>query len=136
MQLNPYLQFDGRCAEAFRFYADCVGGTIVAMITHGESPMAAQTPSGWHDRIMHARMLLGTQVLMGSDAPPEQYRRAQGFHVALGVEQPAEAERLFAAIADGGTVQMPIQETFWAHRFGMVVDRFGIPWMLNCEKSG
>src|SRR6266568_2487843 len=128
MQLTPYLQFDGQCAAAFKFYEENLGGTVIAMIKHGESPMAAQTPHDWHDRIMHARMQIGDHLLMASDAPPEHYRHPQGFHVVLGPVQPEEAERIFAVLADGGTVQMPIQETFWAHRFGMVVDRFGIPW--------
>lgn len=134
MQLNPYLTFDGRCEEAFKFYRTCLGGEIVAMITHGETPAAEHTPPDWQDKIIHARLTLGDQVLMGSDAPPGRYEASRGFSVTLGVDDPAEAERVFHALAKDGAVQMPIGETFWAHRFGMLVDRFGIPWMVNCDK--
>ena len=135
MQLNPYLMFDGRCEAAFAFYAQCLGGEIVAMITNGESPVADQVPSERHDKILHARLVLGDQVLMGSDAPPEHHEEPQGFSVTLGVDDPVEAERIFGALAEDGTVRMPLQETFWAVRFGMLVDRFGIPWMVNCERA-
>jgi PhnB protein len=134
MQLNPYLQFDGNCAEAFRFYEQCLGGKIVMMMKTGESPMAAQIPADQQDSIMHARMMVGDKVLMGSDAMGGCYTAPAGFHVTLGVDDPADADRIFAALAQGGSVRMPIEETFWAHRFGMLVDRFGIPWMVNCEK--
>jgi PhnB protein len=134
MQLNPYLSFDGQCEAAFKFYEQCLGGKIVAMMTYGGSPMEGQTPPEWRDKIMHARLIIGDEVLMGSDAPPERYERAKGISVTLGIENPADAERIFHALAQNGTVQMPIQETFWAARFGMLVDRFDIPWMINCEK--
>jgi PhnB protein len=133
MKINPYLIFDGRCAEAFRFYERCLGGTIEAMMSHVGSPMENQVPAEWRDKIMHARLVVGDQVLMGSDAPPQEYQGTKGFWVTLGVADPAEAERLFAALAENGTVRMPIAQTFWALRFGMVVDRFGVPWMVNCE---
>jgi PhnB protein len=134
MQLNAYLMFDGQCEAAFRFYEQALGGTIVAMMTFGESPMAEQTPAELRGQIMHARLIVGDTVLMGSDAPGERYEPMKGFSVALGVDEPGEAERVFNALAAGGTVTMPIQETFWAHRFGMLIDRFGTPWMINCEK--
>jgi PhnB protein len=134
MQLNPYLMFDGQCEAAFRFYEQALGGTIVAIMTFGESPMSEQTPAELRGQIMHARLIVGDTVLMGSDAPGERYEKMKGFSVALGVDEPAEAERVFNALAAGGTVTMPIQETFWAHRFGMLIDRFGTPWMINCEK--
>ena len=133
MQITPYLTFNGNCAEAFRFYAESLGGTIEMMMSHGESPIAAQVPKEWHSAIMHARLKVGDAVLMASDAPPEQGQTPEGFSVSLGVDTPAEAERIFEALAEGGTVRMPLQQTFWAARFGMVVDRFGIPWMVNCE---
>ena len=134
MQLNPYLNFDGQCEAAFKFYERCLGGKIVAMMTFGETPMAQQTPAASHGRIAHVRLMVGDTVLMGSDGPPGSDTRATGFYVNIGVDDPAEAERVFGALAEGGTVQMPIQETFWALRFGMFVDRFGTPWMINCEK--
>jgi PhnB protein len=135
MKLNSYLTFNGQCEAAFKFYEQCLGGKIVTMLSHGDSPIAKQVPSEWHDKILHASLTVGDQVLMGSDAPPEHYEKAKGFSVAIGIAGVAEAERIFHALVEHGTVQMPIQETFWAVRFGMVVDRFGVPWMINCEQA-
>jgi len=134
MQLNPYLTFNGKCEAAFKFYERCLGGKIEMMLTHGDSPMAAQVPADWRNKIMHARLTIGDKVLMGSDAPPEHYEEAKGFSVSVSVDEPAEAERIFKALAEKGTVRMPLQETFWAVRFGALVDQFGVPWMINCEK--
>lgn len=135
MKLNVYLNFSGQCKEAFEFYQRCLGGEIVAMSTHGETPMADQVPDEWKDRIMHARLVVGDQVLMGADLPPNSTERPGAFSVSLQVEDPDEADRLFTALAENGTVDMPITETFWALRFGMLVDQFGIPWMINCQKE-
>ncbi len=135
MQLNPYLTFKGQCEAAFKYYEKCLGAKIVCMITHGETPVAKEVPPEWQKKIIHARLNVGDQVLMGSDAPPDRYERSKGFSVMLGVKEPAEAERVFRALSEKGSVTMPIQETFWAHRFGMLVDQFGIPWMVNCEKT-
>jgi PhnB protein len=134
MQLNSYLTFNGDCEAAFKFYERCLGGKIEFMMTHGESPMAEQVSPEWRGKVMHARLSLGPDALMGSDAPPNLYERPAGFSVSLSVGTPAEAERTFNALAENGTVRMPIQQTFWSVRFGMVVDRFGIPWMVNCEQ--
>jgi PhnB protein len=134
MQLNPYLTFSGQCEAAFKFYEKVLGGKIEAMMTFAGSPMAEQTSPQWRNKIMHARMTVGNQVLMASDAPPDRYEAMKGIMVTLGIDDPAEAERIFNALADKGTVQMPIQKTFWAERFGMLVDQFGTPWMVNCEK--
>lgn len=133
MQLNPYLSFNGQCEAAFKFYERCLGGKIGVMLNYGSSPMAEQVPSEWRDKIMHVRLTVGDQVLMGSDSPPEHYEETKGMSVSLNLNDPAEAERIFHALAENGTVRMPIQETFWAARFGMLVDQFGIPWMVNCE---
>ena len=133
MQLNPYLNFNGRCEAAFKFYEKCLGGKIVVMQSHGESPMADQVPPEWRKMIIHARLVVGDMVLMGSDAPPERYEEPKGFSVSLQVDQPEEAERIFQALAENGAIRMPIQKTFWASRFGMLVDQFGTPWMVNCE---
>ena len=135
MLLNPYLTFKGQCEAAFKFYEQCLGGKITAFTFEG-SPMAGQMPKEWQKKIMHASLTIGDQVLMGSDPPPDRYQPPQGFSVSLSIDKPAEADRAFHALAEGGTVTMPIQETFWAQRFGMLVDRFGIPWMINCEKQG
>ena len=134
MKINPYLSFDGNCEAAFKFYERCFGTKINAMMPYRGSPMADQTPPDWLDRIMHGNMTVGDVVLMGSDAPPDRYQKPQGITVTIGITEPAEAERVFAALADGGTVTMPLAETFWALRFGMLVDKFGIPWMVNCER--
>jgi PhnB protein len=133
MKRTPYLNFNGQCEEAFRFYENCLGGKILFKMTYGESPMPPEaTPPGWGGKILHATLAVGDQLLQGSDSPAEH--KARGFAISIGLADAAEAERIFAALADGGTVGMPIQETFWALRFGMVTDRFGTPWMINCEK--
>lgn len=133
MQLNPYLHFDGQCEAAFRFYEKCLGGKIGLMKTHADMPAENSVPPEWRDKILHARMTVAGGVLMGSDAPPEHYRNPQGFSVSLSFDEPEEADRVFHALAEGGSVRMPIQKTFWAARFGMLVDRFSIPWMISCE---
>jgi PhnB protein len=135
MELNPYLNFNGQCEAAFKFYEKCLGGKIQMMMRLGESPMANQVPAERRNQIMHMRMTAAGTVLMGADAPPEYYQKPQGFSVALNFTDPAEAERVFNALAEKGTVQMPLQQTFWAVRFGALVDQFGIPWMINCEQQ-
>jgi PhnB protein len=135
MQLNPYLSFNGQCETAFKFYEQCLGGKIEAMLTYGNSPMAEEVSSEWWDKIMHVSLIVGDKTLMGSDNPPEHYEETKGSSVLLGVEDSAEAERIFEKLAENGKVRMPIQETFWAARFGMLVDQFGIPWMINCEQA-
>jgi PhnB protein len=135
VQLNPYLFFNGKCEAAFRFYEKVLGGKIVAMMTHEETPIADQVAPEMRKSIIHARLTVGDKVIMGSDSPPDRYDAAKGFSVTVGVEEPAEAERIFAALSKDGTIRMPMEETFWAHRFGMLVDQYGIPWMINCEKA-
>jgi PhnB protein len=134
MQLNPYLVFNGNCEAAFRFYEKVLGGKIEAMLPHEGTPAAEHVPPEWRNKIMHARLSVGDKVLMGSDAPPDHYEAMKGFSVTLGIDRPAEAERIFHALAEKGTVRLPIQKTFWAARFGMLVDQFGTPWMINCEQ--
>jgi PhnB protein len=134
--VNAYLNFNGQCEEAFRFYERCFGGKIDAMMTHAGSPMEGQVPAEWRNKILHARMTVDGQVLMASDVPPNRYEKPQGFAVSLGIEKMADAQRIFQALSEGGTVQMPLQKTFWAAGFGGVTDRFGIPWMINCETEG
>ena len=102
------------------------------MMTYGDSPMGAQTPPAWLKRIMHVTLEAGGQTLQGADAPPERYQKPQGISVALSIDNEAEEERIFAALAENGDVILPIQQTFWARRFGMMMDRFGTPWMINC----
>ncbi|MEO8205328.1 MAG: glyoxalase/bleomycin resistance/extradiol dioxygenase family protein [Chthoniobacterales bacterium] len=135
MHLNPYLNFNGQCEAAFQVYARILGGTIIAMSPFAGTPMEGEVPPDWQNKILHARMAWGEMLLMGGDELPEDYEAPKGFNVTLNITDPADADRIFAALADGGTIRMPIQETFWAHRFGMLTDPFGIPWMINCEKA-
>lgn len=135
MQVNTYLNFNGNCEAAFKFYEQCLGGKIVGIMTHKEAPSAEHIPAEWQDKIMHACLNLNDRLLMGSDSPPGYFEPPQGFFVQLSIENPAEAERIFYALAENGKVKMPFEQTFWAHRFGMLVDQFGIPWMINCEKA-
>jgi PhnB protein len=135
MRLNPHLSFNGQCEAAFRLYEQCLGGKILMMMTNGDSPMAEQTAPEWRSKIMHATLDLGDQVLMGGDTPPEQYQKPQGFSLLLHLDDAAAADRIFNTLSENGTVQMPLQETFWALRFGALVDQFGVPWSINCEKE-
>ena len=133
MPLNPYLNFNGQCEAAFNLYEKVLGGKIEFKMTHGESPMADKVSADWQKKIMHATLKVGNNVLMGSDAPPEYYQKPQGFSVSYSTAKPEDAERIFKALSEKGSVQMPLQQTFWAKRFGMFTDQFGIPWMINCE---
>jgi PhnB protein len=136
MQVNPYLNFNGQCEAAFRFYAEATGSKIDMLMDFENSPMAAQMPAEARKLIIHASIRIGDTVLMGSDAPGARYHKPQGFSVSLVVDTPAEAERIFAALSAGGEVTMALQQTFFAARFGMLTDKFGIPWMVNCEQAG
>ena len=134
MKANAYLFFKGQCEEAFKFYARVLGGKMEALMSHEGTPAAEHVPPEWRKKILHARLNLGDSFLMGADSPPAHQQAAQGFSVCLMVDQPDEAGRVFQALSEGGAVTMPFGETFWAVRFGMCVDRFGIPWMINCER--
>jgi PhnB protein len=131
-QLEAYVFFDGNCAEAMRFYEKTLGGKIEMMMTHAQAPTAEQTPPGMGDRIMHARLVIDGRALMASDAMAGQpYGGMKGFALSLVYPSVPEAQRIFDALASGGKVHMPFQKTFWAEGFGMLVDRFGTPWMVN-----
>jgi PhnB protein len=132
MKIEAYLSFSGQCEEAFNFYAKVLGGKV-DLFRYKDSPMANQVSADQQNIIMHGRLAAGDAVLMGADNPKAQAHQQapSGFCVSLGVEDPKEAERLFSALSEGGKIQMPIQETFWSPRFGMFIDKFGIPWMVN-----
>ncbi|HVI57947.1 MAG TPA: VOC family protein [Luteimonas sp.] len=132
MRLIPYLNFDGQCREAFAFYAAALGGKVVFQSSYGESPMRDEVPPDSHDRIMHAQIEAAGATLMGADGPPPHGASATCINVDVSTVE--DAERIFAALAEGGQVQMPIAETFWAHRWGALTDRYGKPWMVNCMK--
>ena len=137
MQLNTYLNFDGNCAQAFDYYARHIGGQVVALMKFGDGPMAQHTPAQDRDKVMHARIDLPGGTLMGTDCTSDRpWQPIRCAYVVLHVDDAASAERIFGALADGGKVEMPLQQTFWAHRYGITVDRFGVPWMVNCEKPG
>jgi PhnB protein len=135
MKLSPRLSFNGQCQEAMDFYERCFGAKIEFMLTYGRSPMADHVPPEWHEKILHATLAVGESIVYAADAPPDRYKPPQGFHVTIGVQDAAEAERIFGELSEGGVVQMPLQQTFWTVRFGVLVDRFGIPWEVNCQQA-
>lgn len=137
MKINPYLMFNGNCEAAFKFYEQCLGGKISTMMTHGEAPppIGDQIPPEWRNKILHVGLMVGDQELMGSDSLPDYYEEPKGFSVSISLNDPTEAERIFHTLAENGKVRMPLQQTFWAYRFGMLVDQFGIPWMINCNQG-
>jgi PhnB protein len=132
MQVNPYLFYDGNCEAAFKFYEKVLGAKIDMMLTHESAPESMPTPPGWKNKIMHGKITIDGEVLMASDAPPDHFNQPQGFSVSLTVEDPADAERKFKALSEGGKVNMPFGKTFFSKGFGMCVDQFGMPWMVNC----
>src|SRR5215813_847467 len=133
MRLNPYLNFNGDCEAAFRFYEQVLKGKILFKMTWGESPMAEQMPQESRHQILHTSLAVGEEFLMGADTMPGTYQKPHGMAVSLSLSDVAEAERIFNALKDKGTVQMEFQKTFWAAGFGLCVDRFGIPWMISVE---
>ncbi len=135
MQVHAYLNFNGQCEAAFNFYEKCLGGKITFMMPYAGTPAESQAPADWRNKILHATLQVGDQQLQGVDCLPDHYERPQGFSVSLQSKDPAEAERIFHALAENGTVAFSLQETFWAVRFGMLTDQFGIPWMINCGKA-
>lgn len=132
MRLNTYVNFAGRCAEAFRFYEKHLGGKIEMLMTFGESPDQSQVKPGMKDAVLHARITLGGTVLMGADIPTAEPMRSA--YLSLGVDSDTEAERIFKVLSDGGAVFIPLQETFFATRFGQLRDRFGLNWMILRER--
>jgi PhnB protein len=132
MRMNTYVNFRGSCAEAFRYYEKHLGAKVGAMMTHAQSP-ESRTGAEWKDKVLHARITIGDTELMAADIPNAEPMRSA--YLTLRPESDAEAERIFAALADGGQAFMPIQETFFASRFGQLRDRFGINWMIMCERA-
>lgn len=135
MQSNTYLIFNGNCEAAFKYYEQCFGGKITMLSTYGASPAAAHVPAEIHHCIIHARLEAGGQVFMGSDSPPSEFKPPQGFYVCLAYDNVVEAERVFKTLADGGNVTMAFAPTFFAAGYGSLVDQFGVPWMIICEKA-
>jgi PhnB protein len=134
--LNPYLFYSGNCEAAFKYYEKVLGGKIEVMLRSEEAPESMPPTPGMEKKIMHGRMVIDGNVLMASDAPPQHFHKPQGFAVSLTVADPAEAERKFNALCEGGTVNMPFGKTFFSKGFGMCLDQFGIPWMVNSPLEG
>ena len=132
---TTYLNFNGNCAEAFRFYERCFGGQIAFMQTFGESPMKDSVGADQYGLVMHVTLKVDGDTLMGSDATPDRYEEPQGIYVSIAPKTFADGERIFNELSAGGAVEMPFQKTFWAAGFGITRDRFGIPWMVNCEAA-
>lgn len=130
MNLSPHLMFGGDCAEAFKLYAELFGGELT-MLSYADTPMSHDVAPGWRAKIVHATLSFDGNTLAGADVLPGDYRRPQGFSVLVDVEGPGNARRIFDTLAERGSVQMPMQETFWSPCFGVLVDRFGIPWEIN-----
>jgi PhnB protein len=135
MHLNPHLHFNGDCEEALKFYEKCMDGKITLMMRYEDSPLGDRVPAAWRSKVLHSELSVGDGVLTAADVPVDKYHRPQGFSVTLNIRDSSDAERIFPALSENGSVQLPLQETFWAARFGMLVDRFGIPWMINCGKG-
>ena len=132
-QIIPYLSFRGECEAAFAFSAQILGGELGPIFRYGGTPLASQVPDDWTDKVMHATVTLGALVLQGADVSPDRYEEPKGFSLSIQIESPDEAERAFLLLSEGGRVVMRLEETFWAARFGTFVDRFGVPWIMNCE---
>ena len=132
MKMHTYVNFAGKCAEAFRFYEKHLGGKLGMMMTHGQAPDQSRVKPELKDAVLHARIAIGETELMGADIPDAQPMRSA--YLSLGVDSDREAERIFAALSDGAEVFMPMQETFFATRFAQLRDRFGINWMIIRER--
>lgn len=135
MKTATHLHFAGNARAAFEYYARAFNGRLAMTLTYGEAPFDTHTPPQMREQLTHVRLEFGDQVLLGCDAPPDRFKPAGGFSVTVLVDAPEEAARIFRALADGGTVGMAFGPTFWSQGFGMCTDRFGVPWMVNCERA-
>jgi PhnB protein len=135
MKLHTYLNYGGNCRQAFEFYAEHLGGTITSLMTHGELPGSSEVPPAWRDAVLHARIEIGDAILLGADIPPDRFQPMRSAYLTLMLDSVDEAERIHALLADGGEIFMPMAETFFAHRFSMLRDRFGTSWMLLHERA-
>ena len=135
MKLYTYLNYGGNCRQAFEFYAEHLGGRITMLTTHGEQPESSKVPPEWRQAVLHARLELGGTMLLGADIPPDRFQPMRSAYLTLMLPSVDEAERTYALLAEGGQIFMRMEETFFAHRFAMLRDRFGTSWMLLCERS-
>jgi PhnB protein len=135
MELYTYLNYGGNCRQAFEFYAEHLGGRITMLTTHGEQPDASKVPPEWRQAVLHARLELGGTMLLGADIPPDRFQPMRSAYLTLMLPNADDAERTYALLAEGGQIFMRMEETFFAHRFAMLRDRFGTSWMLLCEQA-
>ncbi len=137
MKANAQLHFDGHCMEAFKFYEKVLSGKVTFAMTWGESPMASEVAQEWHKKIIHATLEFGDQAIYGDDAPQGRYEKPQGIDICLGFKtsETAKAETIFIRLAENGKIRMPFGKTFFSPGFGMVVDQFGVPWIVHCEQK-
>jgi PhnB protein len=135
MELYTYLNYGGNCRQAFEFYAEHLGGRITMLTTHGEQPESSKVPPEWRQAVLHARLELGGTVLLGADIPPDRFQPMRSAYLTLMLPSVDETERTYALLAEGGQIFMRMEETFFAHRFAMLRDRFGTSWMLLCERA-
>jgi PhnB protein len=135
MKITLHVSFPGNCEAAFRFYQSCLGGEITTLLTWGASPISGMVPAEWREKICHAALDLGTSVLAGVDPPPADYVRPGGFQILLEMEDIAKAEEVFKALGEDGTVTLPLQQTFWAERFGVLIDKFGVQWEIQSQAN-
>lgn len=136
MTVSTYLHYNGNCESAFKFYEKVLGAKIEMMLRYAEAPPEMPSSPAYKDKIMHGRISIGGHIVMGSDAPPDHFHKPQGFSVSLTVVDPAEAERKFKALSEGGNVNMAFSKTFFSKGFGMCTDQFGIPWMVMSPLEG
>ena len=130
MKLNTYLNYGGNCEEAFRFYENNLGGKISMMMRFADQPDPKNVPPGLEKYVLYANMTIGGTQLMGSDVPPERFQPMRSVYLSLAVDSSDEAERIYKLLSDGGEIFMPMAETFFAFKFGMLRDRFGTSWMI------
>ncbi|MBA2401279.1 MAG: VOC family protein [Bradyrhizobium sp.] len=136
MQVNPYLFFNGNCEEALKYYQKVLNAEIEAILPYENGPADMPTPPEWKKKVMHAKITIDGEVIMASDAFPGHFNPPQGFAVSLQVGDPGDAALRFRALSDGGTVTMPFAKTFFSKGFGMCIDKFGTPWMVNSPLEG
>lgn len=136
MRLSPHLSFNGTCEEAFRFYETALRGTIVTMLTYGASPMSNTVSRDWHEKIVHATLMLRDGVISGADAPPGEFKTPQGFQILYQPDNEEESRAVFNDLANDGVIVVPLRATFWSPCYGALVDRFSIPWEISCESDG
>lgn len=134
MKINAHLTFNGNCREAFELYESLLGGSLT-MTSFGESPAAKHVPQEWKERIVHATLSLEKSEIAGADVSPDDYKKPEGFYLLIEPEDPSRAENLFAALAAGGEIKIPLQEMFWSVCYGSVVDKFGTPWEISCAEA-